>query len=95
MLLIRLVVSVAILIAHVVLTVHVWRSEGWIAGLVTAACMLFAEVYWAGKWALAGDVLVPAVLFGLTAAYFVFFVVIFPRLAAAWQETGLGSDEED
>ena len=55
----RLTLSLAVLIAHVVLTVHVWRGEGWLAGVVTAAFFILAQVYWALKWASDGAVTIP------------------------------------
>ena len=91
----RFTLSLALLVAHVVLTVHVWRGEGWIAGAVTGACMILAEMYWAWRWASDGAVMVPALLAGLTAVYVVFSSFVLPKLAVTWRESGLSSDEED
>ena len=42
-----------------------------------------------------GAVAIPAVLFGLSGAYFLLFLYVIPKLAAAWHETGVVSDEEE
>ncbi len=49
MLFFRLALSIVLLIVHVMLTVHIWQGEGWIAGGVTGACFVLAEMYWPGS----------------------------------------------
>lgn len=95
-LVLRMALSLAILAVHLLLTIHVWRSESWIAGAITGACFLFAELYWAVSWAIDGAVAIPALLIGLTVVYFVFSSIVLPKLAVAWRETGqVGQDDDD